>query len=157
MRIIRKVIDWFRNSSLNQKILILVLAVGVLPIGIIFMVSLAELKKISREQQLYAVNQGYTQVFQALETQIARVYNLSTLLTVNDQIGSNIMLSRQSENIAEQMAHFEDIHAYINGMEIAFESNNVVFYMDKALLAADSQVGRFRAIVMVKHFCNTCG
>lgn len=146
MRIIGKVLDWFRNSSLNRKIMILVLAAGVLPIGIIFMVSLTELKKISREQQRYAVDQSYTQVFQALETQFARVYNFSTLLTVNDRIGSDIVLSGQSENITQQMAYYEDILAYINGMEIAFESNNVVFYIDKALLAADSQVGRFRSI-----------
>ncbi len=146
MRIFGKVLEWFRNSSLNQKILILVLAVGVLPIGIIFMVSLTALKKISGEQQLYAVNQSYTQVFQALETQFARVHNFSTLLAVNDRISSNIMLSGQSESITEQMAYFEDILAYINGMEIAFESNDVVFYIDKALLATDSQVGRFRSI-----------
>lgn len=146
MKIIRKVLDWFRNSSLNRKILILVLAVGVIPIGIIFMVSLAELKKISSEQQLYAVNQSYTQVFQALETQVSRVHNFSTLLTVNDRIESNIMLSEKSENITEQMAYFEDILAYINGMEITFESNNIVLYIDKALLAAGSQVGRFQSI-----------
>lgn len=146
MRIIRKVLDWFRNSSLNQKILILVFAIGVLPIGIIFMVSLTELKKISGEQQLYAVNQSYTQVFQALETQFSRVHNFSTLLTVNDRIGSDIMLSEQSENITEQMDYFEDILAYINGMEIVFESNDIIFYIEKALLAADSQVGRFRSI-----------
>lgn len=150
MRMIRKVLDWFRNSSLNQKILILVLVVGVLPIGIIFMVSLTELKKISGEQQLYAVNQSYTQVFQALETQFSRVHNFSTLLTVNDRIGSDIMLSEQSENITEQMDYFEDILAYINGMEIVFESNDIIFYIEKALLAADSQVGRFRSIDTVR-------
>lgn len=146
MRFVRKGLDWFRNSSFNQKILILVLAIGVLPIGIIFMVSLTELKKISGNQQLYAVNQSYIQVFQALETQFNRVHNFSTLLTVSDRIGSNIMLSGQSENITEQMAYFEDILAYINSMEIAFESNNIILYIEKALLAADSQVGRFRSI-----------
>lgn len=146
MKMIRKVLDWFRNSSLNQKILILVFAAGVLPIGIIFMVSLTELKMISGEQQLYAVNQSYIQVFQALETQLSRVHNISTLLTVNDRISSNITLSGQTENITEQMAYFEDILTYINGMETAFESSNIVFYIDKALLAANSQVGRFRSI-----------
>ena len=60
MNIFKKLLSWFRNASLNRKIMILVLAVGVIPLGVAFMVSLIELEKAAQEQQSYAVNQGYT-------------------------------------------------------------------------------------------------
>lgn len=124
----------------------LVFAAGVLPIGIIFIVSLTELKKISQEQQIYAINQGYTQVFQAVEDKLLQVYNYSTLLAVNDRIDHNILLSNQSGSITEQVAYLEDIASYVNGMEMALEYNKAIFYLDKAFLASGSQAGRFRSL-----------
>ena len=146
MKIVKNMIAWFRDLSLNRKISILVLAAGVLPIGIVFTVSLTELKKLSGEQQIYAVNQGYTQVFQAVEDKLDRIYNISTLLAVNDTINQNIVLSGQEGNIAGQLTRFENISSYINSMEMASESNNIVFYIDRAALTADNQTGRFRSV-----------
>ena len=76
---IKRLLSWFRNASLNRKIMILVLAVGVIPLGVAFMVSLMMLEKTAQEQQSYTVNQGYTQVFQAVEDTLDRVRNISTL------------------------------------------------------------------------------
>lgn len=143
---IKRLMDWFRNSSLNRKILILVFAAGVLPIGIVFTISLAELKNVSEEQQIYAVNQGYAQVFQTVEDKLSGVYNISTLLAVNDTVNQNLILSGQERSISEQLTYLENITSYVNGLKVAFESNNVVFYIDRAFLAGDNQTGNYRSI-----------
>lgn len=150
MKIVRNMIVWFRDLSLNRKISILVLAAGVVPIGIVFTVSLTELKKMSGEQQIYAVNQGYTQVFRTVEDKLDRIYNISTLLAVNDRIIQNIMRSGQDGTIAEQVTCFENISSYIDSMEMTFESCDIVFYIDRAALTAGNQTGRFRSVETVR-------
>lgn len=142
--------DWFRGLSLNRKIFVLVLAAGVLPIGIVFMVSLTELKKISKQQQMYAVNQGFTQVFQTVEDKLNGIYNISTLLAVNDVINQDILLSTEDGSIIELLSYFESISSYINGMEMAFDSNNIIFYIDRGFYMTDNQTGRFRSAEVIR-------
>lgn len=146
MSIFRRLLNWFRNASLNRKIAVLVFAVGVLPIGVAFMVSLTEMEKTSQEQQAYTVNQGFTQVYQAVEDKLDRVRNISTLLAVDDITSRNILQAGQTGRIAEQLAYFDNITSYINSMEMVFEPASIVFYVDSSFAIADNQVGRFRSL-----------
>ena len=146
MNIIKRLLSWFRNASLNRKIMILVLAVGVIPLGVAFMVSLTELEKAAQEQQSYTVNQGYTQVFQAVENTLDRVRNISTLLAVDDVTSQNIIRANQSQHIADQLACFDNISSYINSMEMVFEPCSIMFYVDAGFVVTDEQVGRFRSL-----------
>ena len=143
---IKRLVGWVRNTSLNLKIAVLVLMVGVLPLGVAFMVSLTEMGKISQEQQIYTVNQGFIQVFQAVEDKLDRVRNISTLLAVDDVISQNLIQAGQSRQMAGQLACFDAISSYINSMEMVFEANSIVFYVDSGLVVAADQVGRFRSI-----------
>ena len=146
MNIFKRLLSWFRNASLNRKIIILVLAVGVIPLGVAFMVSLKMLEKTAQEQQSYTVNQGYTQVFQAVEDTLDRVRNISTLLTVDDVISQNMIRADQSQNIADQLACFDNISSYINSMEMVFEPCSIMFYVDAGFVVANEQAGRFRSL-----------
>lgn len=143
---IKQLLNWFRNSSLNRKISILVLVVGVLPIGIAFMVSLMELESTYQEQQTYALDQGFTQVFQAVEDKLDRIRNISVLLAVDGDVSGNIVAAGQTHSVAEQLAYFDAISTYINRMEMVFEPNSIVFYVDSSFAAAADQTGRFRSL-----------
>lgn len=146
MKRLKKLLDWFQNASLNRKIMILVFTVGVLPIGAAFMVSLSEMGTVSQEQQSHTVNQGFTQVFQAVDDRLERVQNISTLLAVNDLVSRNIMLAGESRLIADQLACLDNISNYINGMEMVFEPHSILFYINAGIAVADDQVGRFRTL-----------
>lgn len=143
---IKRLLNWFRNASLNWKISILVLVVGVVPIGIAFTVSLSALETTYQERQTYAVNQGFTQVFQAVEDKLDRVRNISTLLAVDGVVSGNIVAASGTSSVAEQLACFDAISTYINSMEMVFEPNNIIFYVDSSFAVADNQTGRFRSI-----------
>jgi len=147
---IKKLADWFHNMSFHKKIIILVFVVGVLPIGVVFTISLAEMKKVSEDQQIYALNQGYIQVVQTVEDKLSRAQNISTLLAVNDMINTNIVLSGSEQNISEQLSYMENITSYINGLKIAFESNDVVFYLDRDFLGSNNQTGLYQSIRAVQ-------
>lgn len=137
---------WFQNLSLNGKIVLLVCLAGFLPVGITLLISFATLQSRSQEQQLYALNQGYSQVSQTLEDKLTRVHNISTLLAVNDMINLSLKLSGEDESIAQQLANFENINSYTYGMEMAFESSNIVFYVDDGFPVVNDSGGRYRSI-----------
>lgn len=146
MKLLKKLLDWFQNSSLNRKIMILVLAMGVLPIGAAFMVSLSEMGTVSQQQQSHTVNQGFTQVFQAVDDRLDRVQNISTLLAVNDLVSRNIILAGRSQLVSDQLACLDNISDYINSMEMVFEPHSILFYINAGIAMADDQVGRFRTL-----------
>lgn len=146
MKIWKKLLDWFQNASLIRKIMILVFAVGVLPIGAAFMFSLSEMETTAQKQQSYTVNQGFTQVFQAVDDRLERVRNISTPLAVNDLVSRNIMLAGQSQSVTDQLACLDNISAYINSMEMVFEPHSILFYLNAGIAVADDQVGRFRTL-----------
>lgn len=142
---IKRLLNWFHSASLNWKISLLVVA-GILPIGIACMVSLSMLETTYQEQQAYAVDQSFTQVFQAVEDKLDRVRNISTLLAVDGVVSGNILAADQTDSVAEQLACFDAISTYINSMEMVFEPNNIIFYMDPGFAAVNNQTGRFRSL-----------
>jgi len=142
----KRMAEWFYNLSLNRKIILLVIVVGFLPLGIIFFVSFSEINSRSQERQSYAINQGYSQVRQAVEDKLSRVQNISTLLAVNDMVNLTLRLTGEEENIAEQLAYFENISSYAYGMEMTFESNNILFYIEDSYPVVNSFSSRYRSL-----------
>lgn len=142
----RRLPEWFQKLSLNGKIVLLVCLAGFLPVGITLIISLTTLQENSEERQLYALNQGFNQVSQTVGDKLSRVHNISTLLAVNDMINLSLKLSGGEESIAQQLANFENINSYAYGMEMAFESSNIVFYVDDGFPVVNDSGGRYRSM-----------
>ncbi len=136
----------FQKLSLHSKIIALVCVAALLPVGLSLIISTNEIRKSAREQQMYALNQGYNQAHQAVEDKMTRVHNISTLLAVNDAVNLSLQLSDNSENLAEQLADFENIDSYSYGMEMAFETSNILFYIDDNFPIVNSTSGRYRSL-----------
>lgn len=143
---LRRLPEWFQKLSLNGKIVLLVCLAGFLPVGITLIISLTTLQQSSEERQLYALNQGFNQVSQTVGDKLSRVHNISTLLAVNDMINLSLKLSGGEESIAQQLANFENINSYAYGMEMAFESSNIVFYVDDGFPVVNDSGGRYRSM-----------
>lgn len=136
---------WFRNLSLNKKIILLVCLVGFLPLGAVLTLSLTELKVQSEERQMYALNQGYNQISQAVEDKLSRVHNISTLLAVSDMVNLNLKHSGEEGSLAN-LVNFENISSYAYSMEMTFESNNIIFYIDDSFPVVNNHGGRYRSL-----------
>lgn len=145
MRVCKKLLNWFQSASLNRKIILLVLIIGILPLGLASVISLSEIGKITQEQQSYTKNQGFTQVFGAVEDKLERMKNIANLLAMDDGVVQDIVRAGQTRNIAEQMACYDHLSRYLNSMELAFKPNNIVFYVNSILAGAGDQTGRFRS------------
>lgn len=141
---------WYSGASLSRKIVMMVCLAGLFPMGIVLMLSLVEMQHRSEEQQLYALNQGYLQMEQAVEDKMTRAHNISTLLAVSDVVNSSLTLTEREKSINQQLLDFQNIDSYIYGMEMAFESSNVLFYIDESFPVVNSYSGRYRSINMAK-------
>lgn len=138
--------QWYHRLSLSTKIIILVCLAGMLPIGVGLVISAREVQRQSYEQQMYALNQGYEQTSQALEDKMSRLHNISTMLAVDDMVNLSLKLTGEEKALAQQLADFESIDSYAYGMEMAFETSNIWFYIDDALPVVNDNGGRYRSL-----------
>lgn len=151
MKVNGKVIkQWYHRLPLSTKLIVLVCLAGMLPIGVGLMVSMREIQKQSRDQQLYALNQGFEQTSQALEDKMSRLHNISTMLAVNDMVNLSLKLTGEEKALAQQLVDFESIDSYAYGMEMAFETSNIWFYIDDALPVVNDSRGRYRSLNTVR-------
>ena len=136
---------WFRNLPLNRKILLLICLIAFLPLGLVLTFSVAEIRKQSEENQIYALNQGYVQVSQAVEDKLSRMHNISTILAVNDMVNLDLSLTDERA-LADQLIMFENMSSYVYVMEMSFDSNHIVFYIDDSFPVVSDSSGRYRSL-----------
>lgn len=141
-----KIKRWFWNISLRGKLLFMLIAGGILPIGIVMVVSFLAVRGQTEERLIYALNQGYSQACQAVQDKLSRVHNISTLLAVNDMLGQTWQLGEDELDVAEQLAVFENISSYVYGLEMTLESSSVRFYIEDTYLVVNPQSRRYRPI-----------
>lgn len=137
---------WYQKLPLSTKIIILVCLAVMLPIGIGLAISAREIQKQSYGQQMYALNQGFEQVSQAVEDKMSRLHSISTMLAVDDMVNLNLRLSGDEEELPKQLASFERIDSYAYGMEMVFESSNIWFYIDERSPVVNDNSGRYRSL-----------
>ncbi len=146
----KKISNWFQNISLSKKLLILIFTAGIVPLAITFCLSLKELRGSYLERQMYSVNQGYEQVYQSLQDSMARIHNLSTLLSVNDTIKNTFKVVEDETDLIGQLTYFESISSYSYALELTFDLDNIVFYIDDNFIISKNKSGRYRPLSTAK-------
>lgn len=141
-----KIREWFRDISLRRKILLLIALGGILPLGIIMGISFSVVRMQTEERLIYALNQGYSQVYQTVGDRLSRLHNMSTLFAVNDMASPVLRFDDQEMDVAEQLMLFENINSYAYGLEMTMDSSNIVFYIGDNYLVVNPQSSRYRPL-----------
>ena len=134
------------NTSLRFKISLLVLAVGIIPSGAILILSLNRIQKQNIEQQLYSINQGYEQILLSIKDKMDSAHNIAMLLAVNDIYNTGTIFSDETDEIAKQLDNFNRINSYSYGMELAFDSCEVIYYINDDFQIVNNFSSRFHSI-----------
>jgi two-component system sensor histidine kinase YesM len=66
-----KRLAWIANLSLKKKPLLLLAAVGLVPLTITFFISYSEIRKSARQSQSYAANQNFEQTLATLSGRLS--------------------------------------------------------------------------------------
>lgn len=144
-----KIREWFRNVSLRGKILLLIVLGGIIPLGIVMVVSFSVVKQQTEERLIYALNQGYSQVHQAVGDKLSRLHNISTLIAVNDMASPALRFDNREMDVAEQLMLFENINSYAFGLEMTLDSSSIVFYIEDTYLVVNNRSNRYRPLTDV--------
>lgn len=144
-----KIRHWFGNISLRGKILLLIVLGGILPLGMVMAVSFAVVRRQAEERLIYALDQGYSQVYQAVEDKLSRLHNISTLFAVNDMASPALRFDNREMDVAEQMMVFENISSYAFGLEMTLDSSSIVFYIEDSYPVVNTRSSRYRPITDV--------
>lgn len=148
-----KIREWLWNVSqrdkvlsLRGKILLLVVFGGILPLGMVMVISFVMVRAQTEERLIYALNQGYSQVYQAVGDKLSGIHNISTLFAVNDMASPALRFDDKEMDVAEQLMLFENINSYAYGLEMAMDSSNIVFYIEDGYAVVNTQSNRYRPL-----------
>ncbi len=141
-----KIREWFRNASLRGKILLLIVLGGILPLGMVMVISFFIVRAQTEERLIYALNQGYSQVYQAVGDKLSRLHNISTLFAVNDITSPVFRFDDKEMDVAEQLMLFENINSYAYGLEMTMDSSNIIFYIEDNYSVVNTQSNRYRPL-----------
>ncbi|MBQ9591057.1 MAG: sensor histidine kinase [Butyrivibrio sp.] len=142
----KKLFNVFANTSLRFKIGLLVLMVGILPSGLILIISLGSIEKLYSKQQAYSLNQGFEQVLLSVKDKMDALHNISTLLAVSDIYETGTVFAKGDNDIAGQLSDFNRINSYAYGMEFAFDSCTVTYYINDDFSIVNNVSSRFHSI-----------
>lgn len=141
-----KIRERFRNASLRGKIFLLIILGGILPLGIVMAVSFSAIRRQTEERLIFALNQGYNQVYQAMNDKLSRIHNMSTLFAVNGVGSAALRFDDREMDVAEQLLLFEDINAYAYGLEMTLDSSSIVIYIEDSYKVANTRSNRYRPL-----------
>lgn len=142
----KKLFNVFTNTSLRFKIGLLVLLVGILPSGLILIISLGSIEKLYSKQQAYSLNQGFEQALLSVKDKMDALHNISTLLAVSDIYETGTVFAKGDNDIANQLSDFNRINSYAYGMEFAFASCTVTYYINDDFSIVNNVSSRFHSI-----------
>ncbi|WP_310604859.1 sensor histidine kinase [Anaerosporobacter sp.] len=144
-----RILYWINELPLTKKITILIMAVGIIPLGVTFVLFQNEIKKSSYEKEIYMINQGYEQFYQAVSDRLVRVYNISSLIAVNETI-NNTFQYKENQDEKESLEAFKEISEYSYALELCYDSSKIVYYIDDRFLMSATRTGRFRSMELAK-------
>lgn len=146
----QRIKEYLGSLSLSKKIIYLAGLACLVPMAVILLLSIREMQISQEEQQMFSLNQGYNQTRQALEDKMTRLHNISTMLALDDTVNLNLKLSNSDESLARQILAFENLDSYTYGMEMAFESSSILFYIDEKVPVVNNISGRYRSLETAK-------
>ena len=133
-----------RNTSFSVKIL-LIIALAVIPMVAITLVSMLELSHRSEERQLYLVQNNYDQVLSSLAESMTSIHDVSTLVTVSEQVNS-ALAEADGADIRQQLVTFEQVSSYARIVEMGHIDTAIYFFLNDDYLVVQNRSTRYRPI-----------
>ncbi len=139
-----KLSDKLKNISFSVKI-ILTVFLAILPMVIITVMSVHELKTATDARQMTLIENNFDQVFFTLDDKMQGIHDISTLISVSESVNSALRTADKTD-IRQQLAAFEEISAYTRTIEMSHDGTSIYFFVDDEYIIAQDRSTRFRAM-----------
>ncbi len=130
--------------SFSAKI-VLIVFLALLPMVAVTLLSVRELKRSTDARQMSLIENNFAQTHHTLEEKMQGLHAISTLMTVNEQVGAALRTASK-EDVRQQLAAFEVITSYARTIEMSHEGTRIYLFVDDDYLIAQDRSTRYRAM-----------
>ena len=93
--------SFFYHWKLSQKLFLLFLAVGILPVTVIFGFTLYRIVQKNSEMMRYVMDKNFDRVEQMMDNIQERIIRIGSLITVSDEAGTALRMVEEESLIQE--------------------------------------------------------
>lgn len=114
--------SFFYHWKLSQKLFLLFLAVGILPVTLIFGITLYRIVQKNSEMMRYAMDKNYDRVEQMMDNVQERIIRIGSLITVSDEAGAALRRI-EGESLVQELKKFvncQSIPISLNSVQMIF-------------------------------------
>lgn len=129
--------SFFYHWKLSQKLFLLFLAVGILPVTVIFGFTLYRIVQKNSEMMRYVMDKNFDRVEQMMDNIQERIIRIGSLITVSDEAGTALRMVEE-ESLIQELKKFDELSEYTYQLEFSSDDISILYYIPEEFLISES-------------------
>ncbi len=129
--------SFFYHWKLSQKLFLLFLAVGILPVTVIFGFTLYRIVQKNSEMMRYVMDKNFDRVEQMMDNIQERIIRIGSLITVSDEAGTALRMVEE-ESLVQELKKFDELSEYTYQLEFSSNDISILYYIPEEFLISES-------------------
>ncbi|WP_455190145.1 sensor histidine kinase [Eubacterium ramulus] len=129
--------SFFYHWKLSQKLFLLFLAVGILPVTVIFGFTLYRIVQKNSEMMRYVMDKNFDCVEQMMDNIQERIIRIGSLITVSDEAGTALRMVEE-ESLIQELKKFDELSEYTYQLEFSSDDISILYYIPEEFLISES-------------------
>lgn len=133
------------QRKLSKKLLLLFFGIGILPITVIFGITLYRMVQNSSQMQRYTMDKNFDRTEQTMDNIQDRIGRIGSLVTVSDLVG-DALRSDVSDDLVQELQKFDALSDYTYQLELSSDDISILYYIPEKFLISQSGNACYRPL-----------
>lgn len=138
-------LPFFYHWKLSRKLLLLFFGIGILPITVIFGITLYRMVQNSSQMQRYTMDKNFDRTEQTMDNIQDRIGRIGSLVTVSDLVG-DALRSDVSDGLVQELQKFDALTDYTYQLELSSDDISILYYIPEKFLISQSGNACYRPL-----------
>lgn len=138
-------LSFFYHWKLSKKLLLLFFGIGILPITVIFGITLYRMVQNSSQMQRYTMDKNFDRTEQTMDNIQDRIGRIGSLVTVSDLVG-DALRSDVSDDLVQELQKFDALSDYTYQLELSSDDISILYYIPEKFLISQSGNACYRPL-----------
>ena len=138
-------LSFFYHCKLSKKLLLLFFGIGILPITVIFGITLYRMVQNSSQMQRYTMDKNFDRTEQTMDNIQDRIGRIGSLVTVSDLVG-DALRSDVSDDLVQELQKFDALSDYTYQLELSSDDISILYYIPEKFLISQSGNACYRPL-----------
>lgn len=138
-------LPFFYHWKLSRKLLLLFFGIGILPITVIFGITLYRMVQNSSQMQRYTMDKNFDRTEQTMDNIQDRIGRIGSLVTVSDLVG-DALRSDGSDSLVQELQKFDALSDYTYQLELSSDDISILYYIPEKFLISQSGNACYRPL-----------